>query len=71
MRKESIFQADVQGTLSRIFQSIRLLDFLRSVVLLGSYKEPDEPKDFQQLDPNDKDLVMFYITDLRLEKRKD
>ena len=34
-------------------------------------KEADEPKDFQQLEPNDKDLVMFYITDLRLEKRKD
>ena len=41
------------------------------MVLLGSYKEADEPKDFQQLEPNDKDLVMFYITDLRLEKRKD
>ena len=31
----------------------------------------DEPKNFQQLESNDKDLVMFTITDLRLEKRKE
>ena len=31
----------------------------------------DEPKYFQQLKSNDKDLVMFTITDLRLEKRKE
>ena len=31
----------------------------------------DEPKSFQQLESNDKDLVMFTITDLRLEKRKE
>ena len=30
-----------------------------------------KPKSFRQLESNDKDLVMFYITDLRLEKRKD
>ena len=31
----------------------------------------DEPKSFQQLGFKDKDLVMFTITDLRLEKRKE
>ena len=31
----------------------------------------DEPKNFQQLEFNDKDLVMFTITDLILEKRKE
>ena len=31
----------------------------------------DEPKSFQQLGFGDKDLVMFTITDLRLEKRKE
>ena len=31
----------------------------------------DEPTNFQQLKSNDKDLVMFSITDLRLEKRKE
>ena len=31
----------------------------------------DEPKNFQQLKSNDKDLVMFTITDLILEKRKE
>ena len=31
----------------------------------------DEPTNFQQLKSNDKDLVMFTITDLRLEKRKE
>ena len=30
-----------------------------------------KPKSFRQLQSNDKDLVMFYITDLRLEKRKE
>ena len=30
-----------------------------------------EPTNFQQLGSNDKDLVMFTITDLRLEKRKE
>ena len=31
----------------------------------------DEPKSFQQLEFKDKNLVMFTITDLRLEKRKE
>ena len=31
----------------------------------------DEPKNFQQLKSNDKDLVMFTITDLKLENSKD
>ena len=30
-----------------------------------------KPKSFRQLQSNDKDLVMFTITDLRLEKRKE
>ena len=30
-----------------------------------------EAKDFSQLDFHDKDLIMFTITDLRLEKRKE
>ena len=31
----------------------------------------NEAKDFKQLEFNDKDLIMFTITDLKLEKRKD
>ena len=30
-----------------------------------------KPKSFRQLESNDKDLVMFYITDLRLEKMEE
>ena len=30
-----------------------------------------KPKSFRQLQSNDKDLVMFYITDLRLEKMEE
>ena len=31
----------------------------------------NEAKDFKQLEFNDKDLIMFTITDLRLEKKKE
>ena len=31
----------------------------------------NEAKDFKNLEFNDKDLIMFTITDLRLEKRKE
>ena len=31
----------------------------------------NEAKDFKQLEFDDKDLIMFTITDLRLEKRKE
>ena len=31
----------------------------------------NEAKDFKQLEFNDKDLVMFTITDLKLEKKKE
>ena len=34
-------------------------------------KQNGKPKNFQELEANDKDLVMFTITDLRLEKRKE
>ena len=34
-------------------------------------KQNGKPKNFQQLEFNDKDLVMFTITDLRLEKMEE
>ena len=33
--------------------------------------EESKAKDFEQLESLDKDLVMFFVTDLKLEKRKD
>ena len=34
-------------------------------------KQNGKPKNFQELEANDKDLVMFTITDLRLEKMEE
>ena len=33
--------------------------------------EESKARDFKQLESLDKDLVMFFVTDLKLEKRKD
>ena len=44
------------------------ISIIKQVLMMN---KDNEAKDFKQLEFNDKDLIMFTITDLKLEKRKD